>query len=177
MDNFKEFSEAWTMARRMKAKNAMRKNKAKVKRGREIAKRRVASTDKLKARAQKKARAIVADKLSSGKDKSELSYAAREALEKRLDKKKGAIARIAKKIFPQVRKDELARKRGSKKPTNEAFVIAEKLDPNATAAEWVADFKASKHPKFAGKTDKEITNMAIAAWSHAQLKSGKKDTK
>jgi lipoate-protein ligase A len=78
--------EALTQAQRQKMRAVFRKNKAKIKRGRDIAKRRLASDEKLKAKAMKKARDIMTN------------------IEKQLEKRKGAIQRMAKKLFPKVKK-------------------------------------------------------------------------
>jgi len=42
--------------------------------------------------------------------KGDLDFARRQSIEKRVDKMKGAIDRIAKKMIPQMRKAEMARK-------------------------------------------------------------------
>ena len=107
MKTFKEFTqqdEAMTLATRMKMKQAFRKNKAKILRGRKKAAKKIASMDQLQGRAQKQARNILLKKILQGKDKSELSFAARAAIEKKLEKKKNAIKRIAKKLLPSVKK-------------------------------------------------------------------------
>lgn len=102
--------EALDNTQRMKRKQIMRRLKARMKVGRERAKRKTASLEKLKSRAQKRARSAMFKKLAAGKDKSEMSYADRKNVEKRLESKKGVIDRMAKKLLPQVRKDEQARK-------------------------------------------------------------------
>jgi len=113
MKSFKEHSdevdEAFTQARRMKAKATFRKNKAKIALGRKKAAKKLASPEKLKAKADKKAREIVVKKLLKDKDKSELSFAARQDLEKRVDKKKGLISKLSKKILPAVKKADRAK--------------------------------------------------------------------
>jgi protein subunit release factor A len=112
MKSFKEFveettvDEAMTLQQRMKAKQTFRKNKAKIAMGRKKAEKKAASPEKLKARALKRARKAVEKKLLKGKSKDELSYSARSELEKRVDKKKNAIERLARKILPQVRQDD-----------------------------------------------------------------------
>jgi hypothetical protein len=107
-----DLDEAMTLQQRMKAKATMRKNKAKIAMGRKKAEKRIASPEKLKKRARKQARDSLEKKLLKGKDKSELSFSGRQNLEKQVDKKKGAIDRIARKLLPQVKKQELAKKRG-----------------------------------------------------------------
>ena len=84
---------------------------------REKAKRRIASKEKLTQRARKKARMLIFKKLTKDIPKSELTYARRREIEKRLEKPaiKKRIEIIARKMFPKVRQAELAKKRGAKK--------------------------------------------------------------
>ena len=99
---------------RMKKARMMKVKGKQIARKRKIAMKRKANPAKLKTRAMKKARDIVAKKLLKDKNKSDLSIAGKENLEKRLVKKKAVIAKIAKRILPQVRKAEnerLAKKR------------------------------------------------------------------
>ena len=99
---------------RMKRSRMMKTKGKQIARKRKIAMKRKANPEKLKQRAMKKARDIVAKKILKDKDKSDLSLAAKETLEKRLNKKKAVIAKIAKRILPKVRSAEnerLAKKR------------------------------------------------------------------
>ena len=70
--------------------------------------------DKLKKRANKQARELLLKKLTKGKGKGDLSMKRRAELEKKLDKKKAVIQKIAKKLLPKVRKAEIAKKKGGK---------------------------------------------------------------
>lgn len=106
MKSFKEFDEAATQQQRQKMKQAFKRNKAKILRGRKIAAKKLASPEKLKAKAQKKARDIIVKKILKDKDKSELSFAARQDIEKRVDQKKAVINKLAKKILPAVKKQD-----------------------------------------------------------------------
>ena len=108
-------TEALTVQQRRKLARNLKKNKAKIARGRKIAARRVANMDVLKKRARRQARKAIVKKITKGIDKSELSVARRAEIEKRVDKMGKRIDRIAKKLLPKVRKSELARKRGPKK--------------------------------------------------------------
>ena len=56
-----------------------------------------------KKTAKKKARDMIAKKLVKGKDKKDMSFSQRKSLEKKLDKKKGAIAKLAKKLKSKVK--------------------------------------------------------------------------
>lgn len=101
-----EFDEALTTQARMKLKAAMRKNKAKIKRAKEIASKKKASKEKIDQRARKQAISAIKSKMLQGKDEKELSYSARQSLEKRVSKKKGVVDRLAKKLVKNVRKKE-----------------------------------------------------------------------
>lgn len=110
--------EIMTKMARMKRARTMKTKGKQIARKRKIAMKRKASPEKLKTRAMKKARDIVTKKILKDKDKSDLSLAAKETLEKRLDKKKAVIAKIAKRILPKVRKAEnerLAKRREKEK--------------------------------------------------------------
>ena len=104
-------SEALDMTQRMARKRAFTKNKAKIALGRKRAEKRMANMDTLKKRAKKAARNVILKKLTKDVPKDELSMSRRQDIEKRLDKMKPRIDKIAKKLLPQVRKNELERKR------------------------------------------------------------------
>lgn len=108
-------NEALTTAQRIQKKMSMRRNKAKIKMGRKRAERRKANPEKLKKRAQRQARTLLLKRILKNKSKKDLSYSARGAIEKRLNKRKSAISRIAKRILPKVRKAEIDRFRGKGK--------------------------------------------------------------
>ena len=91
---------------RMKKARMMKVKGKQIARKRKLAMKRKANPEKLKKRAMKKARDIVAKKLLKDRDKSDLSISGKENLEKRLAKKNGVIAKIAKRILPKVRKAE-----------------------------------------------------------------------
>ena len=98
--------EIMTKMARMKRARMMKVKGKQIARKRKIAMKRKANPEKLKKRAMKKARDIVTKKLLKDKDKSDLSISGKENLEKKLNKKKGIIAKIAKRILPNVRKAE-----------------------------------------------------------------------
>ena len=83
--------------------------------GRKKAARKFADMDKLKKRAQKQARNMIFKKLVKNADKGDMSFARRQEIEKRLDKMKPKIDKLAKKLLPKVRQMEKERKRGGKK--------------------------------------------------------------
>jgi len=104
-----DFSEAMTLQHRMKMKAAFRKNKAKIALGKKKAAKKLASPEKLKSRANKAARELLIKKLLKDKKKGDLSFAGRAGIEKKLANKKGAIAKIAKKLLPGIKKKDRAK--------------------------------------------------------------------
>jgi len=113
----KSVDEALSVAQRLQRKRAFQRLQPKIKLGRERAKRKIASKEKLQKRAMKAARNAILKKLTKDIPKSELSFARRQELEKRLEKPaiKKRIAQIARKLYPKVRQAELAKKRGGSK--------------------------------------------------------------
>jgi len=112
-----DIDEALTVQQRMARKRMFKRIQPKIKRGREKAKRRIASKERLLTRSRKKARTELLKKLTKDIPKGELTYARRQELEKRLEKPamKKRIDMIARKMFPKVRQAELAKKRGGNK--------------------------------------------------------------
>jgi len=116
---FKEFvseeestDEALNMTQRLARGRTFKKNKAKIALGRKRAERKLASMDTLKKRARKAARNVLMKKLTKDTPKSELSLSRRQDIEKRLEKKKPMIDKLARKLLPAVRKKEMERKKG-----------------------------------------------------------------
>ena len=98
--------EVLTIQQRMKKKQVMRRNKAKIAMGRRRAARKMASAEVLKGRAQKQARNLIVKKILKTRNKADLSYGSRAALEKMVAKRRVAIDRIAKKLLPKVRQKD-----------------------------------------------------------------------
>ena len=106
--------EALTLQQRMKRGRLMKRLKARIKIGRDRARRKMANKKTLEKRAMRQARNQIAKKLTRGIPKRELTFARKQEIEKRLDKPalKSRIQRIAKRIFKDVRKAEVQRKKG-----------------------------------------------------------------
>ena len=114
----KRQDEALSMQQRRARSRLMKRIRAKLKMGRKRASRRTANIGVLKKRSNKQARNLIFKKLSKGKSRSELAPARRQEIEKRLDKMKGRIQKIAMRILPKVRKMEMQRKQGKKVGTD-----------------------------------------------------------
>lgn len=104
--------EALSIQQRLARSRAMKKKKAVIAMGRRRAMRKMAPKDKLVKRARRAARNMIVKKLTKGIPKGELNFARRQEIERRVDKMKPRIDRLAKKMFPQIRKKEVARKKG-----------------------------------------------------------------
>lgn len=110
-----ELTEVLTAQQRMARRAAMRKNKSRLKVGRRAASRRRASNAVLKARALRAARNELTRRLTGGKSKGELSYAARANVERQLARKKGIVKSLAARLISQVRTKENQRLKNKNK--------------------------------------------------------------
>ena len=108
-----DVNEALTLVQRQKRSRLMKKYKSRIAIGRKKAERRTADPKRLKKRARKQARGMLAKKLAKTDNYSGLSYAKKQEIEKRLDKLGPRIDRMAKKLLPKMRKLEQERKRGN----------------------------------------------------------------
>ena len=107
-------NEALTLQQRQKRSRIMKRLKSRIKVGRERQKRKMADKGRLQKRAVKQARNQLVKKITKGKSKGDLSFARRQEIEKRLEKPamKKRIERLAKRMFPQIRRAEVQRKKG-----------------------------------------------------------------
>jgi len=105
-----DLSEALTAAQRMKRRASMRKAKAKIQMGRRRAARRKPTRDVYIKRSERAARNIIFKKLAGGKSKNDMSYAARLSIEKRMKGKGPAIKKLAKKLLPNLIKQDKAKR-------------------------------------------------------------------
>lgn len=111
MKTFGEFlsdlNEADSYQTRMKKRAAFRKNKAKIMMMRKkAAKKKNFDPKKIEGKAMKRARMMLIKKMIKDKDYSTFSIGQKRDIEKKLEKKKSAIQKIARKLIPQVKKDE-----------------------------------------------------------------------
>lgn len=114
---------------RMHRAVAMRKNKARLERAREIARRRLAKQGSLNRRAMKRAKGILRTRLagSAGTNYSGLTVSQKIAIDKMVERKKGAIKNIARKIAPRIKGDEMRRLQAvttGKKFSNSKMVVS-----------------------------------------------------
>ena len=102
-----KLDEVMSMQTRLKMKKAFRKNKHKIAIGRKrAAKKMNLNPKKIEKRATKAARKVLEKKFLKGTDKNSLGHAGKAALEKKIEKKKSVIAKIARKLKKIIRKKE-----------------------------------------------------------------------
>ena len=106
-------TEALSMRQRRMRSLQLKRMKNKIKIGRERAKRRMATKDTLLKRTMKQARNVIFKKLAK-RDKGAMGYVEREKIEKRMSSPaiKKRIEVLAKRMYKDVRKKEVARKKG-----------------------------------------------------------------
>ena len=122
-----ELDEAMSMQQRRERSLTMRKYKGKIAAARKRLKNKKADMGKLKQRARKAAIKIIRKKVAGkkGVNYSNLNPGEKMQIDKKVDKKRAAIDKIAKRLLPQVRKQELARLSNLKK---ESYDIDAELD-------------------------------------------------
>jgi len=114
-----ELNEALSHAQRIKASLRMKKMSKRIGLARKRAMRRTPTMDQFKKRATRQARTNILKRLTRGVPKSELSMSRKADIEKKLDRMKGRIQRIAMRLLPQVRKQDRDRKRGAATNTSD----------------------------------------------------------
>jgi|TARA_B110000263_G_scaffold213262_1_gene197139 predicted kinase len=109
MNSFKEFSEALSIQQRMKMGRTAKRTAKKRARSAKIKAKRMKSGKELQAKAAKMARDKIAKKMSGGKSLSTLTIPQKVMLGKKLDKMKGKIQKLTKKMLIKARQSEKER--------------------------------------------------------------------
>ena len=114
IDDMEPLDEARVLTRQQRRKLGLRmkKNRHKMKLGRERAKRRMASREVLQKRAKKAARNILKTKFAKNRRYAELSDGEKEMVDKRIQKvSKQRLASLERKLLPKIKKAERERKK------------------------------------------------------------------
>ncbi len=101
--------EALTPAQRIKRGRLMKAKSNIISKKRARAMKKRAPSAVIQKRAMKKARNILTKKILNNKDRKDLGYGELDQLDKKLDKKKAVIKKIAKKLLPHLKKAEKER--------------------------------------------------------------------
>lgn len=119
-----EIEEALDRQQRRQRAITMRRYKSKIAAGRRKAERRPATMDKLKKRARKKAIEVVRKKVAQkqGENYATLDASQKANIDKKVEKKKALIDRLAKRFVPQVRSSERERM-AKRRSVDEQFEI------------------------------------------------------
>ena len=102
-------TEVLSVQGRMKRRFAARRNRQKLKVARGIALRRGSTPDRLKRRATRGARLLVYKRLLRGRDRAQLPPAEKMRLERMIKRYAPLVSRVAVKMLPQMRKNEINR--------------------------------------------------------------------
>jgi hypothetical protein len=98
-----------TPKQRMQRSRLMKRLAPRMAMKRKITMKKKANPEKIKGRAEKQARDIIRKKLLKDVDYNSLGFAQKVALDKRVEKKKAGIKKLAKKLIPKVKKAEQER--------------------------------------------------------------------
>lgn len=105
--------EALTFAQRRNRSRIAKRIKTKLAMGRKRAAKRTADPKRLMKRARKLAINIMYKKLSKGVPREDLPLARRQEIETRLEKMKGRIDKLARRLLPRVRQLERERRQST----------------------------------------------------------------
>lgn len=111
-EDTEQTDEALDFSQRRARAITMKRNKKKLALGRKRAERKTADKDRLAKRARRQAINTVYDKMTQGKGRDEVSISRKKEIEKRIEKQKPKVDRLAKKLLRKVRKDERDRRSG-----------------------------------------------------------------
>tara|TARA_R110000868_G_scaffold81456_8_gene230578 strand:+ start:882 stop:3266 length:2385 start_codon:yes stop_codon:yes gene_type:complete len=118
-----QLTEAMTIQQRRARSLIMRKFKVKIASARRRLRKKAATMDKLKIRARKAAIRIIRKRIAGkkGEDYNNLSPSEKMLVDKRVEKKRGAIDKIAKRLLPMVRKADLLKLRSKSESVDADF--------------------------------------------------------
>lgn len=169
------FEKVVGITTRMHRAVAMRKNKARLERAREIARRRLAKQGSLNRRAMKRAKGILRTKLagSAGTNYAGLTVSQKIAIDKMVERKKGAIKNIARKIAPRIKGDEMRRLQavttGKKFNTSRVVVASYEMMGNMISEkEHKAIVEKAAATGFDTSTLLAVFNRGKSAWKSKQ---------
>lgn len=153
-----------TLSQRIKRAQIMRREAPKIERAREISRTRFAREDQLKNRAEVLARRLVKKKFAGqrGYDYQKLSTSEKIAIDAMVDKKVDLIHRLAKRLFPVVKRKEVARMLALHKGVN--------TTPGASPVNIVNSYDPLQEMPEKYKTGVKSTDVARAAHFAKQTK-------
>jgi hypothetical protein len=120
-----ELLEVLSIQQRRKRGIQMRRYKTRIARARKIARKRMATKDKLVRRAQKAARNLVRKRVAGqrGTKYASLTVADKMNIDRRVEQRKSLIQKLAKRLMPAIRKAEMVRLKKAR-----GYNVTEQLD-------------------------------------------------
>lgn len=110
-----QLDEVLDTAQRLKRKQAFVRRRARIALARKLQSKRLATPERLQARAKLRAKSLLIKRLFQGRSRSEIPLSQRAQVDKKLQMMKGSIKRISAKLLRRVRQDDIARKSGQKR--------------------------------------------------------------
>jgi len=107
-------TEVLSMQQRRKRGMQLRRRKTRIKRQRQLVMRRFADRARISKRARRGARMMLKKRYAGGKSYGKLSPAQKMTVDRRTEKMKKFVSRVAARLTPQFRRKEIERKRGTK---------------------------------------------------------------
>lgn len=166
-DPFNTIEEALTVQQRMKRGQIARRTAKKRARAAARKRRRMKNASELQAKAMRAARTRLAKRMLGSLSMADLSISQKVNLAKKLEKKKGAIKKLSKRLLPAVRKQEMQRlKKFRERQQNESINTfkdwwSEAVNPAQQAAIAIAKKKSGKYDKDGNKIKKEEPNYNL----------------
>ena len=166
-DPFNTIEEALTVQQRMKRGQIARRTAKKRARAAARKRKRMKNASELQAKAMRAARTRLAKRMLGSLSMADLSISQKVNLAKKLEKKKGAIKKLSKRLLPAVRKQEMQRlKKFRERQQNESINTfkdwwSEAANPAQQAAIAIAKKKSGKYDKDGNKIKKEEPNYNL----------------
>lgn len=113
-DEQQQLDEVLDTSQRLKRKQAFVRRRARIALARKLQSKRLATPERLKARAKLRAKSLLIKRLFQGRTRSEIPLSQRAQVDKKLQMMKGSIKRISTKLLRRVKQDDIARKTGRK---------------------------------------------------------------
>lgn len=114
----RQLDEVLDTAQRLKRKQAFKRRSARIALARKIQSKRLATPERLKARAKLRAKSLLIKRLFQGRSRGDIPLSQRAQVDKKLAMMKGAIKRISTKLLRRVKQDDVARKTGRRPSGN-----------------------------------------------------------
>lgn len=111
-EELSQLDEVLDTSARLKRRAQFKRRGARIALARKMQSKRLATPDRLKARAKMRAKSLIIKRLFQGRSVSQIPLSQRQQVSKKLAMMKGSIKRISTKLLRRVKQDDIARKTG-----------------------------------------------------------------